>query len=73
MTNGNWRIHNNEKSLSDSLLLAWEIVLPERFIPIIDQDIVTVNRVDKQLLSLFTEKELKNAADRARKRLNLIE
>lgn len=67
-----WRIDYNEKDYDNATLIAWEIVVPGRYLFILDSEEREVKEVGEKLKELFTIEELKAAGARVRKRLKLI-
>ena len=62
-----WRINTNESNYSDSELIAWNFVLPEKHLPIIDEDRAQVKKVKAFLESTFSKQAMSSAV----KKLNL--
>ena len=63
-----YRIERDETKLSDAQLLAWEIVLPYKHVPIIDSDTTEANELTTFLNSVFSKKALKEAVIQMRKK-----
>lgn len=61
-----WRIDVDESKYSDAELIAWELVLPWKHLPILDSDRGKILEAKRVLEKIFSKGALAEAANKIR-------
>lgn len=59
-----WRIYLDESTHTNAQIIAWEIILPYKHIPIIEKDYFEVAELSKKLEKFFSKQALASTAKR---------